>query len=56
MQTNIVKRHLFSFFFIKGQEGFFFFLNDGEQERYSFYERAGRAQHPSETLWRKTDV
>ena len=29
------------------------FLNEGQQGRYSFCERAGRAQRPSETVWGK---
>ena len=28
----------------------YYFLNEGQQECYSFYERAGRAQRLSETL------
>ena len=47
MKINIVKRHPFSFF-SKGQEGWYF-LNEKQQGRYSFYERATRAMF---ILWK----
>ena len=28
-------------------------MNEGQQGHFSFYERAGRALHPSETVWGK---
>ena len=28
-------------------------MNEGQQGRYSFYEKTGRAQCPSETVWGK---
>ena len=43
IQINIVKRHSFSVFLTKEQEGC-----------RSFYEKAGKVQRSSETVWRKT--
>ena len=49
---QISKKTSFFSFLTKGQEGCYFFKG-GQQGRYSFYERTGRAQCPSETIWGK---
>ena len=49
------KGNPFSLFLLKDKEGVIF-LNEGQQGHYSFYEWAGRAQKPSETVWGNSEV